>query len=141
MTIALLLTALLFSAPTSSSAVAHGEGTLAADRTAAAPGQTVELRGASFAPGESFSLRLVGVLQEFTLGSTVPAADSTFTISVAIPSDAGDGIYRIEAVAPDGDVSASLDFSISTSAAPTSATTMARADEITIERNTTGVGW
>jgi hypothetical protein len=122
----------------------HGEGVLTPSRLTVPAGEKVELRGASFAPGESYSLKLVGVLQEFVLGTAVPAADSTFVLSVDVPSEAGEGIYRLEAVAPDGDVSASVELTVSTptpSAATTSSPATGRPDDVPIVRERTGAGW
>jgi hypothetical protein len=117
----------------------HGEGVLTSSRATVSAGERLDLRGASFAPGESFTVKLVGVLQEFTLATAIPAADSTFALSVEIPTDAGEGTYRVDVVAPDGDVSGSVDLTISAAASASPA--MARADDVPIQRETTGVGW
>lgn len=151
-----LLTALVLAAgaPTASAPV-HGEGVLTADRGTMAGGESLKLTGASFEPNETFELKLVGVLQEFTLATIKTRPDSTFVLTVMIPPEAREGSYRLQVVAPDGDVSAALDVTLlaaspvpnerSTEPMPdmehAAGTPMARADEVPIERSLSGAGW
>ncbi len=79
-------------------------------------------------------------------------------LTATIPVEAGEGIYRLEVVAEDGDVSASLELTVTAwpaaaGADPSGATPdmdhmagmpsipTARADDVTIERSGSGAGW
>lgn len=156
----MILLAILISAaigaPAGPSAVppVHGEGVLTADRGTMASGEGLDLSGRGFAPGESYQLKLVGVLQEFGLATARVGPDSTFALSVTIPADAREGSYRIEAIAEDGDVSAALDVTLLAAVpVPNDRSTepmagmehttgaMARADEIPINRTQSGAAW
>ena len=147
----LLAAALLLSSPPVHPLV-HGEGVLTAERGTMAAGESLKLTGASFEPGEEYQIKLVGALQEFTLGTVRVSPDSTFALTVAIPAEAREGSYRLEVVAPDGDVSAGLDVTLlAASPIPSASSTdpmagmdhppgamMARADEVPIDRSYTG---
>lgn len=131
----------------------HGEGVLTAERGTMAAGESLKLTGAAFEPGETYEIKLVGPLQEFLLATVRVAPDSTFALTVAIPADAREGSFRLEVVAPDGDVSAGLDVTLLAAAPiPNESSTdpmagmdhppgamMARADEIAINRSYSGV--
>lgn len=91
---------------------AHGEGVLRADRSSMEPGGSLKLEGTQMEKGETYRLKLVGALQEFELGSATADAKGAFTQSVQIPAGAREGSYRLQAIAPDGDVGASLEVTV-----------------------------
>jgi hypothetical protein len=91
---------------------AHGGGVLKADRSSTAAGSSIQLMGSEFEVGATYQLRLKGALQEFPLGSAKVDAQGRFAMTVSIPSEAREGSYRLEAVAPDGDVGASLEVTV-----------------------------
>ncbi len=136
-------------------AVAHGEGVLTADRVATAAGETLALDGREFEPGEEYQIKLVGTLEEFVLGTTRADKSGSFKLSVSLPREAKEGAYKLQAVADDGDISATLDVTLLAAApVPNERSTepmsgdmpgmtgpMAQAGEVPIDRNRGGAEW
>lgn len=137
-------------------AAAHGEATLKSPVESVAAGASLTLDGDDFEPSEANRLILRGALQDYELGTASASADSTFTVQVVVPGDVRPGQYRVVAVAPDGDEVATLDMMV-TAASPAGgegrehaepapagaahASAEARADDIVVERNRSGVEW
>lgn len=90
----------------------HEEAVLEAPASTVAAGDEIALAGRDFAAGEDHRLRLVGVLDEHDLGEVSPDSAGTFDRAVRIPREASPGRYRLEAVAPDGDVVARLSLTV-----------------------------
>lgn len=86
----------------------HEEAVLESPASTVAVGNEVRLVGRDFAAGEDHRLRLVGALEQHDLGEVSPDTAGTFEVAVRIPDGADPGRYRVEAVAPDGDVAARL---------------------------------
>jgi len=139
-------------------AAVHPSATLRSPSSSVAAGATLQLQGEEFDAGETTTLMLRGPLSEYDLRDVTADEDGTFQIALAIPGDVRPGQYRLVSLAPDGDVSASLDITVS--AATTMmrdegeengqegpgemaemGAAMARADEIPIERTRSGIGW
>ena len=134
---------------------AHGEGVLTADRLAAAPGEMLALEGRQFEPDEEYRIELVGALEEFVLATARADKSGGFKLSVSLPRDAKEGAYRLQAVADDGDVSATLDVTVMAAAAaaderategmsssmPGMTGPMAQPGDVPIDRSRSGSGW
>lgn len=133
---------------------AHEDAVLRSTLSTVAAGDTLPLSGADFSPGVTYTLRLVGALREFELRDAQGGADGTFDMDVSIPRDVVAGVYKLVALAPDGDAVASLDLTIvEPVAAPSAAANAggerqhagsgqtARADEMPIERSRSGAEW
>lgn len=141
------------------SARAHPEATLEGDRTNVEVGGVIGLHGSKFEENESYTLQLLGALNEYDLGTATADGEGVFQLDMGIPYDVRPGAYQIVAIAPDGDVSARFDVTISeASAADETATPadgsaasgsdmagmddhQATTDEIRIERNRGGIEW
>lgn len=153
----LVLAAFLIASTRSASAAAHEDATLEGPEGPWVPGETVEVEGTGFAPGEAHRLVLRGTLDDFGLGTVEADPDSAFTGEVALPREARPGRYRLVAIAADGDEVAGLDVTLRETA-PSSAGEArsrgpvrsgerapaergARADEIRIERSRSGIEW
>lgn len=133
---------------------AHPEAVLKSSQSSVEAGQLLSLSGEKFDEGGTVDLVLLGVLTEYALREVTANDDGTFTLELGIPENVRPGQYQLVAYAPDGDRVATLDLSV-LAAAPASsdklqgdagehARTVAsggRADEMPIERATTGLGW
>lgn len=149
----LLAAALVMMTIPSNAPVVHGEGVLTVDRGTATSGESLKLSGSRFEPGEAYQIKLVGTLEEFLLATANAGKDGTFALTVNVPAGASEGSYRLQAVAEDGDVSASLDITLLASAPmPNNRSAephdmagmdmpMARSDEIVINREQSGAVW
>ncbi len=136
-------------------AFAHEEAVLKSDRSSVAAGASLPVRGSDFEKNSTVRLRLLGALDEYDLAGEVKAdGEGTFTYEVTIPSAVRAGEYQVVAIASDGDVVARLDLTVLPAAAPmagamdegsTAEGTMhdpeARAEEITIARDRSGIEW
>lgn len=148
---------LIGSTRSASAAAAHEDATLEGPEGPWVAGETVEVEGAGFAPGEAHRLVLRGTLDDFGLGTVEADPDSAFTAEVALPREARPGRYRLVAMAADGDEVAGLEVTLRETA-PSSAGEAgsggpvrsgerapaergARADEIRIERSRSGIEW
>lgn len=137
---------------TVSPAGAHPEAVLESDRASVEAGGSIALRGAEFGPDETYALRLLGALAEYDLGEAKSDGEGVFHLDLTVPGDVRPGAYQIVAIAPDGDVSARLDLNVS-AALPMNAGDLmdmddagmearqATADEISIERDRSGIEW
>ncbi|MFQ5690797.1 MAG: hypothetical protein ACE5HQ_11055 [Gemmatimonadota bacterium] len=139
-------------------ALAHEEAVLKSDQSSVAAGGTWTVRGEKFEEGEAVDLRLVGALSEYAMGKAVPDSAGVLSLDLTIPASVKPGAYRLVAIAPDGDEAASLDVTVlaaavtpegeegaasSEAAEPPGGhgPTMARSDDIRIERDRSGLGW
>ena len=139
---------------TSTGALAHEKAVLRSTLSAVAAGDTLPLSGADFTPGSTYALQLVGALSEFELRRVQGGAHGTLELAIAIPRDVTPGVYKLVAIAPDGDHVASLDLTIlepsaganddaHTGSEPGHAESgqTARADDMPIERSRSGAEW
>jgi len=141
----------------------HEEAVLKSSKSTVAAGDSLPLVGSEFEPGETFKLRLQGALNEYELPSVKADSSGRFTFTVRIPSEVHPGVYRVVAIAPDGDEAAAIDLTVlpgaagvSAASAESSAASAAaadwreqahaeagngRADAIPIERSRSGAEW
>lgn len=132
----------------------HPEAVLESDRSTVDAGGAIGLRGSQFGADEEYVLELQGALDEHELGTVSSDGEGLFTESVTIPPAVRPGAYQVVALAPDGDIAARLDVTVTAAAAmPAQEHTemedasmedhepAARADEITVERDRSGVEW
>jgi hypothetical protein len=140
-----------------SDARGHEDAVLRSSVSAIAAGDTLPLSGADFSSGTAYELRLLGALREYELRSIDVGPEGTFEIALPISSGVAPGVYKLVAVAPDGDRVASLDLTVleprlaatdgnddskgSDGSGQSDAREMARADEIPIERSRGGAEW
>ncbi len=141
-----------------SAAPVHEEAVLTAAAASVAASGTLELKGAEFGANETYTLVLRGVLDEHALGEVEVDSTGTFTLQVTVPRGARPGGYQVVAIAPDGDVVARVDLTVT--AAPAGGTEGAagpgpamgesgmagmeggaRSDEIEIARDRSGIEW
>jgi len=142
---------------TAASAAVHDHGVLESDQTSVAAGGEIAVRGKEFEEEESYTLRLIGALNEYDLGKIDADGEGHFHLDIAIPADVRPAEYQIVAIASDGDVAARLDVTVS-AALPEAADEAAEhadehdemadmddhgatAAEITIERDRSGIEW
>lgn len=138
----------------SADAQAHEDAVLRSRLSTVAAGDTLPLSGTDFSPGVTYTLQLVGALREIELQRVEGGADGTLDLAIAVPRDVSPGVYKLVALAPDGDRVASLDLTILESAAvPDDAASAAselghaesgqsaRADDMPIERLRSGAEW
>lgn len=95
----------------------HEEAVLEAPASTVAAGSELRLSGREFAAGEEHRLRLAGTLDTHEIGEVTPDSAGTFERSIRVPDAARPGRYRLEAVAPDGDVAARLSLTVVAAAA------------------------
>jgi len=138
-------------------AAVHEEGVLESDQTSVGAGGQIAVRRKEFEEEETYTLRLLGALNEYDLGSVKSDGEGRFHLDILIPAGVRPAEYQIVAIAADGDVGARLDVTVS-AAAPAGAADAAEAadehdemadmdehgataDEITIERDRSGIEW
>lgn len=146
----------LLAAPSALGALgAHEEAVIESPQSSVPAGGTLSLAGKDFTAGESYALRLVGALREYELGEVEPSDAGTFTLELEIPGHVVSGAYRLVAVAEDGDEVARMDLQVlapnpsaaaeggadSGGAHGAAAGGGARADDIRIERDRSGLEW
>ncbi|MFV1985989.1 MAG: hypothetical protein ACC682_01800 [Gemmatimonadota bacterium] len=148
------LALLLIAAPP---AGAHPEATLESDRTSVDAGGAIKLHGTEFGGDGTYTLRLLGALNEYDLGEAKSDGEGEFRLDITIPGDVRPGMYQVVALAADGDVSARLDLTVAAAMAMDMdaeaqadmggaemgemAERQATVEEINIERNLGGIGW
>ena len=146
------LALLLFTAPP---AGAHPEATLESNRSSVDAGGAIGLHGTEFGGDGTYTLRLLGALNEYDLGEAKSDSEGEFRLDITIPSDVRPGAYQVVAIAADGDVSARLDLTVAAAMAMNADAQadmagaemddmedhQATAEEINIERNLGGIGW
>jgi hypothetical protein len=156
--IAAALTVAILSPP--AAGYAHEDAVLRSPQSSVAAGDVLPLQGAEFEAGGRYTLRLVGPLREYSLGTIEADSAGGFTIDITIALDVVPGAYQVEAVASDGDVAARLDLTVLPAAQATQGedghagameedmrpgssgmAPMARSDDIRIERNRSGIEW
>ena len=129
-------------------AAVHPEAILKSTQSSVEAGRDLPLVGEEFSNGETFRLVLLGALNDYALRDVDTNDEGKFTIDLAIPANVRPGQYQLVAYAPDGDRSATLDLSV-LAASPDAAeeghdesmASGATAEEMIIQRSTTGVGW
>jgi len=116
-------------------------------------GQHLPLVGEDFHEGMTVSLVLVGLFDEYSLGSATADDEGGFTMDVEIPVDAQDGDYHLVAYEPSGERAAALDVVVLAASASAEhvhdevaghdamQAPMPTAEEMVITRSTTGAGW
>ena len=156
--LATALTVAILSPPVSG--YAHEDAVLKSPRSSVAAGDVLPLQGTEFEAGGSYTLRLVGPLREYSLGTIEADSAGGFTIDITIVPEVVPGAYQVEAVASDGDVAARLDLTVVPAARATAGEAahggemgedmgsgsggmvpMARSDDILIERDRSGIEW
>jgi len=156
--LAAALTFAILSPP--ASGYAHEDAVLRSPRSSVAAGDVVPVQGTEFEAGGSYTLRLVGPLREYALGTIEADSAGGFTIDITIAPEVVPGTYQVEAVASDGDVAARLDLTVVSAARAAageaahggemgedmgsgsgSMAPMARSDDIRIERDRSGIEW
>lgn len=147
----LLLAGLVFLGAVPASA--HEEAVLRSSRSAVTAGDTLELTGEDFGPGEVYELELRGPLRSYELPGIEPDSTGRIAARRALPRDTRPGRYRLVAVAPDGDQVASLQLTVEArsegeAAAGTAGgaeepdpADRARAGEMPVERTRSGLEW
>jgi hypothetical protein len=131
---------------------AHGAGRLILPEKTVTVGDTLHVRGTGFAPG-TVTLTLRGALDAHGVGSVTIGADSAFALAWPVGRDVRPGVYRLIAIADDGDEITRADVAI-TESQPEPATEApseahaghgadgeARADAMGLERRRSGVEW
>ncbi len=132
-------------------AAVHG-AVLKSSLSSVEAGRVLPLQGQEF-HAATFSLVLVGVFGEYSLGDVEIGESGTFSIELEIPADLRPGQYQVVAFSPAGEREAALDMSVA------AATTVVQADhaaageheeamdagataeEMVIERSMAGAGW
>jgi len=95
--------------------LAHGEAVLTVSPSVALTGESIEVSMEEVESGEIFSVTLIGLNFEETLGSiTVPDGEESASQEIAIPSDVPSGIYQVQAITQEGE-SLSAELSIEAS--------------------------
>ncbi len=137
-------------------AAVHPSAIIRSSTSTAAAGSTIPVEGEEFSQDDMTTLVLRGALAEYELVDVDTDENGSFRIELAIPAEVRPGQYRLVALAPDGDVSASFDLTVTAAMAMGSGThedgeedghddmggmTAARADDMPIERSTSGIGW
>ncbi len=90
----------------------HPEASLRSPRSSAAAGTAIPLVGEKFQEAQTVKLVLRGALAEYPLGEATADDGGRFTMQPAIPAGVRPGLYRIEAVADDGDAVAKVDLTV-----------------------------
>lgn len=125
---------------------AHEEGVIRLGAPIAAPGDTLEIRGEELPRSATVRVELRGALETHLLGRVTTDASGAFEIHVPIPAEAQPGVYRVVAVAPDGDEVARAEFVVAEVAATPPAGmplghAMATAEEMELPLELTPVEW
>jgi hypothetical protein len=142
---------------TASDAQGHEDAVLRTSVSAIAAGDVLPLSGADFSAGATYELRLLGALREYELRRVEIGPEGSFELAPSIPSEVPPGVYKLVAIAPDGDRVASLDLTVlkprlaatdgdgerkdSAESGQTQTHEMARADQQLIERSRSGAEW
>lgn len=98
---------LAFMLLTSSLAFAHGTS-LKIDKTAAAPGESIIVKGEGIGSNAAISLTLRGMRQDYSLGDAQGNEHGVFEKQVAIPGDVQPGTYTLVAAAGNAEATARL---------------------------------
>lgn len=137
-------------------AAAHEDAVLESYQSVVAAGGVLAVTGRDFTEGQSYALRLVGALDEYDLGDIRAAAGGRFSIELEIPATVKPGVYTVRAIAADGDDVASLDLTLTKGERRADSVahqpmgdsperghseTMARSDDIVVERSRSGREW
>jgi hypothetical protein len=81
------------------------------------PGGALEVRGVGFEAEEALSLFLIGPAIKMDLGEITPDVEGEFNQVITLPADLAIGVYHLQAVASDHDLS-SPDFTVLAGAVP-----------------------
>lgn len=131
---------------------AHEEGVLSVAASSVAAGSSLAVSGTRFSSATTYTLILKGALDQHTLGTIESDAEGAFATQLDVAAAVKPGVYRLVAVAPDGDDVAQADLTVTAAVAPASAqqkntaqrqaaTPTASAEELAIDRRWTGVEW
>ncbi len=137
-------------------AAVHGAA-LKSSLTGVEAGKVLPLEGSGFHSGQTVTLVLLGALTEYTLRDVTVDAEGVFAFDIDVPADVRPGQYQLLALSgPDKDVrEAQMDISVMAAEQVAVAAEShdeaaghnevmdagARAEEMTIARATTGLGW
>ncbi len=83
--------------------LAHGEATLTVSPAVAAPGASITVKAEGVEAGEEFTITLVGLNTQVTLGTVRVGDDEDFHEEFTLPSDLRPGIYQVQAVSAEGE--------------------------------------
>ena len=81
---------------------AHGNPEVSVQPNPVAYGGEATIEGVDFEEEIEVNLILEGALEEMPLGSATTDSEGVFSLTVALPSTAAPGSYRIRAVGPEG---------------------------------------
>lgn len=95
-----------------SEAAAHEDAVLKSPVSAVGPGDVLPVEGDDFEENRTYTLRLVGALNEYDLGPVSAGPDGAFTVELQVPGNVRPGQYSVQAIAADGDVVASMDLTV-----------------------------
>jgi hypothetical protein len=101
---------------------AHDKGVLKIASRIFGVGDRVDVRGEEFRSGAQVKLVLVGVDGRRPLGDVKADTGGRFGVGIALPSDVRPGLYRIVAVAADGDEISGVNVELLAGAVPDGAT-------------------
>lgn len=95
-----------------SDAFGHEKGVLTAARGEVSAGASLEVSGRDLTPATTFRLVLQGALREYQLTEVRSDSAGALSLDLVIPETVEAGSYRLVTLAPDGDVTASVDISV-----------------------------
>ena len=134
-------------------AAVHGAA-LKSSQTAVEAGQALPLEGTGFHAGQTVRLVLLGALTEYTLREVTVDGEGAFVFAIDVPADVRPGQYQLLALSGEDVREAQMDISVMAVSQVAAAESHdaagghdaamdggARAEEMTIERATTGAGW
>ncbi len=93
--------------------LAHEEGVIRLRSSEVSAGGELGLRGEKLLKNAALRLELRGTLETFPLGEVRTDAKGVFQARLALPAEARAGSYTVVAVAPDGDVAARAELTVS----------------------------
>jgi hypothetical protein len=134
-------------------AAVHGAA-LKSSQTGVEAGQALPLEGTGFHAGQTVRLVLLGTLTEYTLRDVTVDDLGAFAFDIDVPADVRPGQYQLLAWSGEDVREAQMDLSVMAVSQVADASSHGdaaghnegmdvgvRADEMTIERATTGAGW
>lgn len=114
-----LVVLLVLSLVVSSPALAHGGGVLRLASPTAAVGGSISLTGDKMEKNANLQLELRGTLDNYPVGQVRTDSAGKFRMSIVLPPHVPAGAYSLVAIAPDGDVAARTDLTLTVAAAST----------------------
>lgn len=107
---------------------AHDEGVIRLAPKEAAPASRVTISGEKLPEDTRLRLELRGAIETFPLAEVQTDSAGKFRIQLALPPEAGTGIYAVVAVAPDGEDVGRADITVTS--APTHGPSEGMAGEV-----------